>query len=279
MRFRHDWCSDPCRIMRQQQVLRAMVAKVKGDRVNTLLHLPAICSRSSSATCRPILPTPSCSALASYYQGISETDIANDQVPYTDDIDLPGYGDSLVPDTAERARLVAKLLVPQPSAAAFARCDRAWPRSRRRAARRRRERQRPAGCGASRRRRSAPRRIFDRDGGRRGPRRLRRDGDPRAHDHRRSPERAFVPRCRRRCTSSRSYRIPRRAATPASGPSPKSDVTVIVGDGSGKGAARAAPYVAGVEKHEGILAGRARLRRRLGMAGLHAPQQYRAGAW
>ena len=39
MRFRHDWCSDPCRIMRQQQVLHALVAKVKGDRVNTLLHL------------------------------------------------------------------------------------------------------------------------------------------------------------------------------------------------------------------------------------------------
>ena len=36
MRFRHDWCSDPCRIMRQQQVLRALADKVKGDRVNTL---------------------------------------------------------------------------------------------------------------------------------------------------------------------------------------------------------------------------------------------------
>ena len=39
MRFRHDWCSDPCRIMRQQQVLRALVDKLKGDRFNTLLHL------------------------------------------------------------------------------------------------------------------------------------------------------------------------------------------------------------------------------------------------
>ena len=39
MRFRHDWCSDPCRIMRQQQVLQAVAAKIKGDRVNTLLHL------------------------------------------------------------------------------------------------------------------------------------------------------------------------------------------------------------------------------------------------
>ena len=39
MRFRHDWCSDPCRIMRQQQVLRALVDKLKGDRFNTLVHL------------------------------------------------------------------------------------------------------------------------------------------------------------------------------------------------------------------------------------------------
>ncbi len=115
MRFRHDWCSDPCRIMRQQQVLRAMAAKVKGDRVNTLLHLPQLLSVFQRYV-QTDFTNSELLALASYYQGISETDIANAQVPYTDDIDLPGYGDSLVPDTAERARLVAKMLVPQPSA-------------------------------------------------------------------------------------------------------------------------------------------------------------------
>ena len=39
MRFRHDWCSDPCRIMRQQQVLHAMIARLKGNQFNTLMHI------------------------------------------------------------------------------------------------------------------------------------------------------------------------------------------------------------------------------------------------
>ena len=29
-RFRHDWCSDPCRIMRQQQVVKAIVSRLQG---------------------------------------------------------------------------------------------------------------------------------------------------------------------------------------------------------------------------------------------------------
>ena len=34
MRFRHDACSDPCRIKRQQQVVRIMIAKLKNDKFN-----------------------------------------------------------------------------------------------------------------------------------------------------------------------------------------------------------------------------------------------------
>ena len=36
------------------------------------------------------------------------------QVPFTADVDLPGYGDSLVPDTPARAQLVAIMLVAPP---------------------------------------------------------------------------------------------------------------------------------------------------------------------
>ncbi len=38
-RFRHDFCGDPCRIQRQQQVIHAFVDKLKNDKINTLLHL------------------------------------------------------------------------------------------------------------------------------------------------------------------------------------------------------------------------------------------------
>jgi LCP family protein required for cell wall assembly len=113
MRFRHDWCSDPCRIMRQQQVLRALVAKVKGDRVNTFLHLGDLL-----AVFRKYVQTDFTDgelvSLASYFQGMAESAVVSNQVPYTNDVDLPGYGDSLVPDTAARSHLVATMLAAPP---------------------------------------------------------------------------------------------------------------------------------------------------------------------
>ncbi len=123
MRFRHDWCSDPCRIMRQQQVLHAMVAKLKGDRVNTLMHMGDLL-----AVFRKYVQTDFTDSelfsIAAYYQGIPDTAIVNAQVPYVNDIDLPVYGDSLVPDTAARDRLVQTMLlappVPEPSPDAMA---------------------------------------------------------------------------------------------------------------------------------------------------------------
>ncbi len=113
MRFRHDWCSDPCRIMRQQEVLRALVAKLKGDRVNTLFHLGDLL-----AVFRKYVQTDFTDSellsLSSYFQGMPESAVVSNQVPYTDDVDLPGYGDSLVPDTAARAHLVATMLTAPP---------------------------------------------------------------------------------------------------------------------------------------------------------------------
>jgi polyisoprenyl-teichoic acid--peptidoglycan teichoic acid transferase len=123
MRFRHDWCSDPCRIMRQQQVLHAMSAKLKGSQMNTLMNLPRLL-----AVFRRYVQTDFTDSellsIASYYQGIPDSAIVTSQVPYTEDVDLPGYGDSLVPDEQARAHLVATMLVappvPEPSPDAMA---------------------------------------------------------------------------------------------------------------------------------------------------------------
>ncbi len=114
MRFRHDWCSDPCRIKRQQQVLRALADKLKGDRINTLLHLGdllAVFRRNVQTD----FSDSELLSLATFFQGITPAAIVSNQVPYTGDIDLPGYGDSLVPDTGARAHLVATMLTPQPT--------------------------------------------------------------------------------------------------------------------------------------------------------------------
>ena len=71
MRFRHDWCSDPCRIKRQQQVLHAMIAKLKGDQVNTLLHVGNLLSIfrrdvQTDFTDQELL------SMASYFQGMPD---------------------------------------------------------------------------------------------------------------------------------------------------------------------------------------------------------------
>jgi polyisoprenyl-teichoic acid--peptidoglycan teichoic acid transferase len=114
MRFRHDWCSDPCRIMRQQEVLHAMAAKVRGDRMNTLLHagnLLAVFRKDVQTD----FTNPQLLSLATYFQGLPQDAIVTKQVPYTGDIDLPNYGDSLIPDVQGRAQLVAEMLVPHAS--------------------------------------------------------------------------------------------------------------------------------------------------------------------
>lgn len=123
MRFRHDWCSDPCRIMRQQQVLQAVSAKLKGDRVNTLLHLPDLLGVFRKYVQTDFTDNELFS-IANYYQGLPNLAIVSKQVPYTDDVNLPGYGDALVPDTAARERLVSMMLTapvaPEPSPDALA---------------------------------------------------------------------------------------------------------------------------------------------------------------
>jgi LCP family protein required for cell wall assembly len=113
MRFRHDWCSDPCRIMRQQQVLQAVAAKIKSDRINTLIHLGDLL-----AVFRKYVQTDFTDqelfSIATYFQGVPNLAIVSKQVPFTADIDLPSYGDSLVPDVQARAHLVASMLVAPP---------------------------------------------------------------------------------------------------------------------------------------------------------------------
>lgn len=113
MRFRHDWCSDPCRIMRQQQVLHAMVARLRNDRFNTLMHIGDLINVFHKYIQTDFSDSELLS-LATYYQGMAPSAIVSKQVPYTDDIDLPNYGDSLVPDTQARAQLVQSMLVAPP---------------------------------------------------------------------------------------------------------------------------------------------------------------------
>ncbi|MDE2482688.1 MAG: LCP family protein [bacterium] len=121
-RFRHDWCSDPCRIMRQDQVISAVVDKLKGDKLNTLLsagNLLKVVRKDVQTN----FTDGELFALASYFTGIGKDDVHFKEIPYTGDVELAD-GDDLIPDDAARASIVQNYLIapptPEPSPDAMA---------------------------------------------------------------------------------------------------------------------------------------------------------------
>ena len=105
-RFRHDWCSDPCRILRQQQIIHALVDKVEHNQLNTLTHLQGIIDVVKHDVDTNLKPQEEL-ALAVSFSHIALSDIHTAQVPYVDTEMLPDYGDSLIPDEKAKRRLVA----------------------------------------------------------------------------------------------------------------------------------------------------------------------------
>ena len=111
-RFRHDWCSDPCRIKRQDQVITAAMDKLKGDKLNTLLHagnILAVVRRDIQTN----LTDNEIVSLGSYFAGMSTKDMHFAEVPYTGDVQLAD-GDDLIPDENGRAKLVQNMLIAPP---------------------------------------------------------------------------------------------------------------------------------------------------------------------
>ena len=108
-RFRHDWCSDPCRIIRQQQLIHAVVDKLEHDRFNTLTHIQSLLAVVSKDVETNITAREQLSTAVAYAQ-LKPQDIATAQVPYTSTVALPDYGDSLVADESAKKRLVDAML-------------------------------------------------------------------------------------------------------------------------------------------------------------------------
>jgi LCP family protein required for cell wall assembly len=107
-RFRHDWCSDPCRIMRQQQLIHAVIDKIERDKFNTLTHIQSLLAVVRNDVETDISPREQLSTAVAYAH-LSPQDIATAQVPYTSTIPLGPYGDSLVPDEDAKKKLVAAM--------------------------------------------------------------------------------------------------------------------------------------------------------------------------
>ena len=114
MRYRHDWCGDPCRIKRQQEVLHALFAKLSSDKVNTLMHandLIGVLNKDVDTN----LSREEEISLAAAFVGMPKDALVTNQVPYVAEVNLPDYGDSIVPDTVARAKLVDSMLLNPPA--------------------------------------------------------------------------------------------------------------------------------------------------------------------
>jgi LCP family protein required for cell wall assembly len=113
-RFRHDWCSDPCRIMRQQQVVRAIIDRVEHDKLNTMFHAQQLLAVVRKDIETDFTPQEELASVMAFSQ-LTPRDIHTAQVPYVASVVLPGYGDSIVPDESAKRRLVASLLADPPA--------------------------------------------------------------------------------------------------------------------------------------------------------------------
>jgi LCP family protein required for cell wall assembly len=109
-RFRHDWCSDPCRIMRQQQIVRAIVDKIEHDKFNTLTHANALLAVARKDIETDFTPKEEIASVMAFSH-LTPHDIRTAQVPYVADVMLPDYGDSIIPDEKAKQKLVASLLL------------------------------------------------------------------------------------------------------------------------------------------------------------------------
>lgn len=112
-RFRHDFCGDPCRIMRQQQVIHAFVDKLKNDKVNTLLHLNDLLGVFNRDVQTNLTGQEQLS-LAVAFANAPKNSVQTAQIPYVGDKIVADGGDVIIPDEAKKAELVQNMLVDPP---------------------------------------------------------------------------------------------------------------------------------------------------------------------
>lgn len=112
-RFRHDWCSDPCRIKRQDQVIAAIVKKLRGNKLNTFLHIKDLIGVFNRDVQTNLTQAEELS-LALAFADIPKGGLHTKQVPYVADQVLPYAGDVLIPDQAKKAELVRTMLLDPP---------------------------------------------------------------------------------------------------------------------------------------------------------------------
>jgi len=109
-RFRHDACSDPCRIKRQQQVMRIVLKKLENDKLNDLMHVNALIGVIRRNVITDVSDREALS-IAMAMKGVDLKAVKMNQVPFTADKILTCCGDVLVADDDAKAKLVRQLFI------------------------------------------------------------------------------------------------------------------------------------------------------------------------
>ena len=110
-RFRHDACSDPCRIKRQQQIEHLTIEKLKNDKFNDLTHIAQLIDviRRNVDT---NLTADEMKSLGWAFRDLNIADVHSTQIPYITDKNLDCCGDVLIPDDVGKAKIVADFIGP-----------------------------------------------------------------------------------------------------------------------------------------------------------------------
>lgn len=116
MRFRHDACSDPCRVKRQQQVIHILMDKLKHDKLNDLAHIGELIAVFRKDVETNLTPDE-IRSLAWAFKDANSADLTKaDTIGYVDTKVTRYDGEVLVPDQRQKAKAVADLLGPYISA-------------------------------------------------------------------------------------------------------------------------------------------------------------------
>ncbi len=111
-RFRHDACSDVCRTQRQQQIIHITMAKLKSQKLNSLIHIvPLIGALNKNV--KTNLTFDEEQSLAWAFKDANTADLSKaETIKYIDTKMTPYGGEVAIPDPAQKSKLVAELLGP-----------------------------------------------------------------------------------------------------------------------------------------------------------------------
>ncbi len=109
-RFRHDACSDPCRTKRQQQVIHILMQKLKADKFNDLLHVGSLIG-ALNRNVHTNLTFDEEKSVAWSFRDANLADLSHsDTIGYVDTKETSYAGEVLIPDEAQKTKLVDGLL-------------------------------------------------------------------------------------------------------------------------------------------------------------------------